>query len=155
MSLYRQAGGSSARAVAIGVAVALVVGAVAGYLVGRGTAPEPTLAELVAKARQELRPALSALELVGIEYSEAVGPTGEVRAETELDAAGAQAQAAADALAGATELEAIDPEGVAAASELVGELEAAIAEPARTPVVEHLIEDARARISALVGDAPR
>src|SRR5688572_18386055 len=100
MSLYRQPTGKPARTIALVALAALLVGGGAGFAIGRSTAPEPSLAELAADVRQQVRPAHSALELVTIEYPQSV-ENGKVVAETEYAAARAQAQTAADTIAGA------------------------------------------------------
>src|SRR3954467_13883952 len=57
MSLYRQAGPASGRPVLIAAAAALVVGLLAGFLLGRATAPKPSLADKGAALRASLPPA--------------------------------------------------------------------------------------------------
>lgn len=109
MSLYREVG-RSRRAIALAAAVALAIGLAAGFATGRGTAPEPSLAERVDELGESVQPALNALELVGIEYPQAVDARGEVIAETEIAAAEAQARSAAATLESARpELETLDP----------------------------------------------
>lgn len=67
MSLYREPGRTArARRIAVGVALLLALGA--GILVGRATAPAPTLADGVERLRQDAAPVRDALELVGITY---------------------------------------------------------------------------------------
>jgi len=150
MSLYRQAQGPSLRALAIAAAVALIVGGLVGYLIGRETAPEPTLVELVTEAREELRPALSALELVGIEYSEALRGD-EVIAETEYDAARSQAQLAADTLASASELRALDPRAVEAAEARVREVAELVERRVEERRLRGPLGEARVALAALTG----
>src|SRR3954453_21144562 len=72
MSLYRQAGRTSGRTLAIAVAATLVVGLGAGFAIGRATAPEPTLADRLADMRARLQPAQDGLELTVTEYGQAV-----------------------------------------------------------------------------------
>lgn len=103
MSLYRQAGGARRRATAMAGLVVLLVGGAAGFAIGRGTADEPSLKEQIEGLRKDVQPALGALELVGIEYPEAV-EDGEVVAESEYQAALSQAQTAVSTLEEATDL---------------------------------------------------
>jgi hypothetical protein len=98
MSLYRQAGRASARTVLIAAAGALVVGLIAGFVVGRSTAPKPSLAEKVADLRSSLAPAREGLELAATEYGQAVR-SGRVVAPTEYAAAKADVQRASDTIA--------------------------------------------------------
>jgi hypothetical protein len=154
MSLYRQAAGVSRRTLAVIALGCLIAGGAAGFAIGRVSAPDPTLSELAADARTEVRPALSALELVTIEYPEAV-QKGEVVAATEYDAAVAQAASAADVLAAAEqELAAIDPEGHAAASELVGEVVSLVEAQAPPQTVEAMAGDTTKAVEALVEPVP-
>ena len=100
MSLYRQAGRTSGRTLLIAAAVALLVGLVAGYALGRGTAPESTLADQVADLRTTLGPASEGIELSATEYPQAVR-NGRIVAPTEYQAAKADVQRAKDAVAAA------------------------------------------------------
>jgi hypothetical protein len=131
----------------------LLAGIAVGFALGRGTAPDPALSELVAEARAEVQPATNALELVTIEYPEAVRG-GRVVAESEYQAAVAQAGSAADALAAAApELRQLDPGGHAAATEAVDEVVRLVGEEAEPGVVEAAAEDASAAVEALAEPA--
>lgn len=67
MSLYREPGRTArTRRIAAVVVAFLALGA--GILVGRATAPAPTLADAVERLRRDAAPARDALELVGITY---------------------------------------------------------------------------------------
>jgi hypothetical protein len=151
MSLYRQAGGRPAKMlVALSIA-ALLVGAVAGFAIGRGSAEEPSLAEAVAELRADLAPVAAGLELVPIEYEGAVRG-GEVVARTEYAAAqGAASRAAEDLEASAEDLRAIDPAGYAAANQAIANLQRAL--DAVTPPIriEALAQAATARVESLAG----
>ncbi len=150
MSLYREARRSRARTALVVVVVALLAG-LGGYLLGRETAPEPTLSELIPDAREQARPALSSLELVEIEYAQGVDASGDVAAPTELEAAGDHAAAAAAALDAAGDLSAVDPAGIDAAAGAIAELQAAIRAEATQAEVRSLVADARAAVEDLLG----
>src|SRR3954466_12909597 len=106
MSLYRQAGRASGRTVLIAAAAAragrgaagLLVGRLAGFLLGRATAPKPSLADKVAALRASLAPAREGLELAATEYGQA-GPPGRVVAPTEYGAAKSDVKRASDTIA--------------------------------------------------------
>jgi hypothetical protein len=151
VSLYRQAGGRGPAALAGVLIVGLLIGGVAGFLAGRGTAEEPSAAEVVAAARADLRPVAAGLELVPIEYEGAVRG-GEVVARTEYEATqGAVARASADLAAAAEDLRAIDPAGYEAAVASIAALEQALAAVAPPPRIEALAGIASARIETLAG----
>jgi hypothetical protein len=95
MSLYREVGRRRPWVVVTAVFVALAIGFVAGFAAGRSTAPEPTLEDGVAALQNEIRAATDALELVTIEYEQAVAD-GAVTARSEYDAARADAARAGD-----------------------------------------------------------
>src|SRR3954465_1754396 len=98
MSLYRQAGRASRRTVLIAAIAALVVGLLAGFLLGRSTAPKPSLAERVSDLRTGLAPARGGLGLAATEYGQAVR-SGRVVAPTEYGAAKSDVQRASDTIA--------------------------------------------------------
>jgi hypothetical protein len=153
MSLYRQATGRGAGAMAAAALVALLAGGVGGFALGRGTADEPSLAEQAGEAREGLRPATGALELVTIEYPEAVQGR-RVVAETEYSAARAQAQTAADVLAAAREeLEALDPAGLGEAEAAVAEVVELVEAQAPAGRVVAAARDASAAVERLAGEA--
>lgn len=152
MSLYREVG-AARRSIAAGALVALVAGLAVGFGIGRGTAPEPALSEQLAEARASIRPALSGLELVSIEYPEAVRGT-EIVAETEYEAARAQASTAVDLVSRAGELEAVDPEGHAAALAATGEVADAVEAVEEPRAVEEAVARASDAVERLAGDPP-
>jgi hypothetical protein len=149
MSLYRQAGGRSAGAIAAVLITGLLVGCLAGFLIGRSTAPDPSLSELVADARAELAPVAAGLELVPVEYGNAVR-SGRVVEPTEYEASQAAVARAEQALTAAgTDLRAIDPAGYAAAVESMKLLSSAIEARAAAARVDTLAQAASAKVESL------
>jgi hypothetical protein len=148
MSLYRQAQGSSWRVlVAVGV-VAVLVGGLAGFALGRSSAPDPSLADQVADVRGELAPVREAIELTTTEYPQAVEGDRVVE-PTEYQAAKADVQRARDTVASAyADLEALDP---AAAGRLRGAVAALGAERASEAQVDQLAGSARDALRQALG----
>lgn len=149
MSLYRQTGGIAPRTLAIVAIAVLVAGALAGFLIGRGTASEPTAAEVVADAREELAPVSDWLGVIPSEYEGSVAPDGKVLRPTEYGAAEDAATNASTALAEAEDMAAVDPKGFATAEAALERLEAAIGEAAPEARVAGLTEAAQTRVDAL------
>jgi len=151
VSLYRQAGRTSARTLLIAAAVALLVGLVAGYALGRGTAPESTLADEVADLRTTLGPASEGIELSATEYPQAVR-NGRIVAPTEYQAAKADVQRAKDAVAAArADVRALDPSRAASLDHALEELGAAIDAKADPNQVKQLASDAANALNAVLG----
>jgi hypothetical protein len=151
MSLYRQAGRTSGRTLLIAAVVALLVGLVGGYVLGRATAPDPTLAEQVADLRTTLGPAAEGVELSATEYPQAVR-NGKVIAPTEYQAAKADVQRAKDAVAGArADVRALDPSRAASLDEALDALGSAIDEKADPNQVKQLSSDAANALNAVLG----
>jgi hypothetical protein len=151
MSLYRQAGRTSARTLLIVAVVALVVGLAGGYALGRATAPEPTLADNVADMRAKLGPASEGIELTATEYGQAVRG-GHIVAPTEYEAAQADVERADAAVASVrTELREFDATRAAALEKALAALGAAVNgkdDPAR---VKQLSDDASTALNAVLG----
>lgn len=151
MSLYRQAGGQAPRTIAVAAIVGALAGGLIGFLAGRGSAGEPSAAEVVADARAELRPVSTGLEVLPIEYEGSV-EGGRVSAPTEYRAAEAAAARAEDGLEAASEdMRAIDRAGYAAARRSLARLGEAIDEVAPPARIDALTRAAQARIEALGG----
>lgn len=151
MSLYRQAGGLGARALAGAAVAGLLIGLLSGYLVGRASVEEPSLSDLVAEARAELQPVSAGLELVPIEYEGALRD-GRVAEPSEYRATRGAVERAGSALETAAEdLRAIDAAGYAAATRSVDQLTAAIDSVAPPARIEALAARASARVESLAG----
>jgi hypothetical protein len=142
MSLYRQPGSRSLR-LAIGAAtLGLLVGLAIGLLAGRGGGEPPSLRESLTSVRERLRPATSGLELVAIEYREAVRG-GRVIAPTEYAAARADLRRARQAIeASKADLVALQPRLAARLEGQLTDLERLVARRAPS-----------ARVVALAGQA--
>jgi hypothetical protein len=153
MSLYRQPGRASARTIALVVAAALVVGLAAGFGIGRATGGEDqrSVAEAVAALRDDLRPALSGLALVRIEYAQAV-ENGAVAAPTEYAAAKADVERSRAAVAThAADLRALAPAEAASAEQALAQLAAAVRTKVDAAQVNRLAADAAAALRAATG----
>jgi hypothetical protein len=153
MSLYRQPGRVSARTIALAAGIALVVGLLAGFGIGRATggSDEPSVSEAVAALRGDVRPALSGLGLVRIEYAQAV-KDGRVAAPTEYAAAKADVARARAAVAEhAADLRALSPEQAARAEQSLAQLAAAVQAKADGAEVNRLAADAEVALRAATG----
>jgi hypothetical protein len=142
------------RTISLVTLAALLVGGGVGFAIGRSTAPDPSLVELAADVRQQARSAHSALELVTIEYPQAV-ENGRIVAETEFAAARAQAQIAADTIAGArADLAALDPSAVEEANAAIAEVGRLMSSHADPAVVERAAGRANSAVERLSRGAP-
>jgi hypothetical protein len=151
MSLYRQAGRASGRTLVLAAVAALVVGLLAGFLLGRATAPDPTIAEKLADLRSRLRPAEQGLELTATEYAQAVRG-GRVVQPTEYQAAQADIGRVDDALAGArADLRALSAERAGALDRAVAALRDAVGRRVEPSEVQRLSDAARAALRVAVG----
>jgi hypothetical protein len=151
MSLYRQAGRASGRTLLAVAAAALVVGLIAGVVVGRSTAPKPSLADNVADLRARLSPAREGLELAATEYGQAVR-AGRVVEPTEYGAAKADVQRASDAIATSQrDLRALDPARAAALDRALTALRDAVNHRADPETVRRLADTANAALRVAGG----
>jgi hypothetical protein len=150
MSLYRVASRRSRLFGVLVPAIALVVGLVVGVLAGRSTAPEPSLTEALAGPAAHVDEARTALDVLTIEYPQAV-ENGEVRAETEYEGAQSDVQRAQEALAAADDLEAVEPSGYRRAAALVAEIAGLVERKAPPAEVEARVRAAEEALAALPG----
>jgi hypothetical protein len=122
MSLYREVRGRPRRLL-IAAAVILVLGLVGGFVLGRASKGEPSLAEKVSDFRDDAQQVADALEVLTVEYPQAVR-SGHVAAQTEYTGAKKdvdRAQRAFEHIEG--DLHAIFPQRVALAAGQLHELE--------------------------------
>jgi len=144
MSLYRQAGRTRRRrriAIGAGVAVAAVV-VLAVVLASSGGGP-PSHAERVSSARSAASEALDGVELLTVEYAQAVRG-GRVVAPTEFGAAKADVQRARQSLADhQADFEAVDAAAYTRAAQALGELAATVE---RRADIAAAVEAARASL---------
>jgi hypothetical protein len=150
MSLYRQAGRASGRTLVLAAGAALLAGLLGGFLLGRATAPDPTLAEKVADLRRQVRPAEQGLELTATEYAQAVRG-GRVVQPTEYQAAQSDIARVDDTLAGArADLRALSPGRAAALERAVTALRAGVSRRVDPAAVQRLSDAARTALRAAV-----
>lgn len=150
MSLYREPRGRRIWPLALTAIIAAAIGLAIGLLVSADE-EEPSLAAAIENLRAELAPALSALELVTIEYPQAV-QRGEVVAETELEAARSQAERAhSTVLANEPDLAALDPASAQRVRDELDELLAEIDAEADPMTVERLARGARRKLEHALG----
>jgi hypothetical protein len=128
MSLYREAGRARRkRRITIGAAIAVVVVAVlVVVLATSGSSGPPSHAQRVASARSAAAEALDGIELLTVEYGQAVRG-GRVLAPTEFAAAKADVQRARQSLADhRADFEAVDPAAYRRAEQALGALAATV-----------------------------
>jgi hypothetical protein len=128
MSLYRQAGHARRRRrITIVVAAALVAVVVLVVVLATAGSSGPSRADRAQAARAAASQALDGLELLGIEYGQAV-KGGRVAAPTEYGAAKSDVQRAGKALTDhAADLDAVDPAARRRAQAALATLAAAVA----------------------------
>ena len=128
MSLYRQAGRARRnRRIAIAAGAALAAIAVLVIVLVSGDGGPPSHAERVASARSAAAEALDGIELLTVEYGQAVRG-GRVVAATEFAAAKADVQRAQQSLADhRADFEAADPAAYGRAEQALGALAATVA----------------------------
>ena len=153
MSVYRDPANRRGRRLLIGaVIVALLIGALAGFLIARATEDEPTLADQVAEVQADLAPAIQALELVPGHYEQGV-KDGEVVEEAQYEGARSQAQSASDIVDELEpDLEIIAPVALASAQTSLERLIAAIEQKASLGDVGTQAEAAREALAEAAGD---
>jgi hypothetical protein len=144
MSLYRQAGRARrTRRIAIGAAAGVLAIAVLVIVLASSGGGPPSHTERVASARSAAAQALDGLELVGIEYGQAV-KGGRVVAATEFAAAKADVERASQSLAShRADFEAVDPAAYRRASDALVALAATVA---RRADIAGAVRNARAAL---------
>ena len=151
MSLYRQAGASRWRLVAAAFVVALVTGGLIGYLIGHGSAAEPTLAEQVGDLQEDVQPVLDGLSLVPDHYQQGLASGGEVQ----LDGAIQQAAFARESfVAEAAAIRVLSAERYNAALAELDALLAAMRSRAAVAVVRRRAAEADRAVADSVGLSP-
>jgi hypothetical protein len=127
VSLYRQAGRPRRRRrILIGAAAAVVAIAVLAIVLASSGGRPPSHAERVSSAQSAAGEALDGIELLTVEYGQAVRG-GRVVAATEYAAAKADVQRARQSLADhRADFEAVDPAAFTRASETLGALAATV-----------------------------
>lgn len=151
MDLYRRPDRVPARMLGVTAAVTLLVGGVAGYVAGRATDKEPTLAQRLTDLRRELGPAQQGIELAATEYSQAVRG-GQVIAPSEYAAARQDVIKATEAVARAREeLRALSATRAAAVDRSLASLATAVERRAQPEQVDRLSAAANTALAAAAG----
>ena len=140
MSLYREAR-SGRRRLWLAAGAALAVLAIVLGLVAAGGEPSP--AEKLASLRDDIHPALAALELVPIHY-ESANPTTHAAAADQLAVARETVEANAD------ELRALDPDGIDTLLDDLERLDGLVRTTGRTADVQHATREAATNLRQLV-----
>jgi hypothetical protein len=155
MSLYRQQGGRSWRWIGAATLLALLVGSGVGFALGRSSAPEPSLSEIVAEVRAEVQPAIDGISLVPDHYAQSVRG-GEVLEPTQYEGARQQVMAAQDALAAAAaDLNILSTERLSVAEARLRELARAVERRKAAGRVAEIADQAEAAVSRAAGDGGR
>lgn len=149
MSLYRSPARRSVGAmVAIGV-VALVVGGLAGYLIGSNGQSSPTLTDGLANVQKTIRPAVDGIELVAVEYPIGV-EDGKVAVPAQLEGAKDQLATVRAAFAKAQpDLTVLDAAATAKAARDLDQLQAKLEALAPTADVTALVTQIDAELRQL------
>jgi hypothetical protein len=151
MSLYRQAGGRPWAAIAVALVAGAAIGGLAGFLIGRGDAEEPTLADQIAGLQSEAEPVRLGLEQVTIEYRGTVR-AGQVTSPSEYEAARStveRAIASLDVLR--PDLEALNPPDAERLDRALLELSRLVDRTASLAAVEAQASRAERALLAAVG----
>ncbi len=136
---------------ALAVVGTLIVAGLAGFAIGRSTAPEPTLSEQITDLRDDLRPASQAYEFMPTEYAQAVRG-GKVVREAEYKGVQGSLDRAGSAIEGAqSDLRSLDPERAAAVTRTLATLRAAVERRADAAQVRGLALAAAQAVDAATG----
>jgi hypothetical protein len=147
MSLYREAGRGRVRTLATAAAVALVVGLGIGYAIGRGSAPDPSAADVVSQLRSDLRPVAGGIELIPNEYAQAYRNEG---AEAE-GVQGALARVKSQLAEAHADLQTLDPAGTKALDDAFESLESSVQQKQAPAAVEARANDVATALKAVPG----
>jgi len=150
MSLYRVASRRGRLGGLLLPTVALVVGLTVGFLIGRASADEPSLAEALEAPVAHVADARNALDVLTIEYPQAV-VGGEVQETTEYEAALADVRRAQDELGYAEDLGELDPDGYRRATALVTDVADLVARRAAPALVAARVRAVDQALSELPG----
>jgi hypothetical protein len=150
MSLYRVASRRRRPLALLVPAAVLLVGLLAGFVFGRMSAPDPTVEEALSEPAARVAEARTALDVLTIEYPQAVS-NGAVRAATEYEGAQTDVRRAQDALRAAAELQALDPEGYRQADELLADIGRLVEQKAAPAAVEVQVRRANEVLASLPG----
>jgi hypothetical protein len=128
----------------------VLAGLLAGLVIGSAGESEPSLQEAVSSVEEEVQPALSQLELVSIEYSEAVRG-GKVVSESEYEGARSHVEGVMQTLDSSREdLELLAPAELAAADRALEELATQVDNRVPAPVVEAAVASAEEAVRAAI-----
>lgn len=146
MSLYRQTQGRRGRRAAGLVAVALLAG-IAGFAIGRSSAPDPSARDVVERIGQDLRPVGDGLGLIPGEYAQAY--RGEGRESTGVT--GALDRIEAEFRSARADLRVLAPQATQRLEQGIAALRAAVKRRAAPAEVRTLAEEAARQLKTLPG----
>jgi hypothetical protein len=147
VSLYREAGRGTTRTLLIAGGIALVVGMLVGFALGRASAPEPSAADVVSDLRADLRPVAGGIELLPNEYAQAFRNEG---AEAE-GVRGALERIDKQLAKARPDLQTLDPDGMKALDDAFAQLESAVQQKAPPSEVSERAQEVATALKAVPG----